>query len=148
MANYCAASDVSILLGLDNYSSLTRPTLTQVNTIIADITNEIDFTLASVGITTQPVDTRLLGRLKIGCKMGVAGQVGMSAYGNSTSVDNSQADRYDAKYKEFLEDIRTNSANYGAVTDDSNLYISNQCTDGNISEDDQSDLFINQDYDY
>ena len=77
MSNYCTAEDVQVLLGFASaFSTTSVPTLTQVNSIISDVTNEIDFTLASVGITTQPTDTRLLGRLHIACKYGVACQVG------------------------------------------------------------------------
>ena len=131
MANYCSAEDVSILLGLDNFSSETRPTLTQVNSIISDVTNEIDFVLAGV-ITTQPTDARILGRLSIACKMGVACQVGLSGFGGTPdSVDNSQPDKYCRQYQAILEEIKTMPELYGIVTGDStSFYISNQVTDG------------------
>ena len=46
MANYCTANDdIAPLLGYNNFSSITRPTLTQVDSIITDVTNEIDFNL-------------------------------------------------------------------------------------------------------
>jgi hypothetical protein len=131
---YCEAEDVSVLLGLDNFSSSTRPKLTQVNTIIADITSEIDFTLQSVGITNPPTDTRILGRLSIMCKMGTASHVGFSAFGNSKSVDNSQPDKYWQSYQSMLGEITSKPELYGAVSGDSNLFVSNQVLDGTHTE--------------
>lgn len=146
MANYTTANEVAVLIGYDNFSSTTRPTDTQVNTIIANVTNEIDFMLASIGVTTQPTDTRLLGRLAIACKYGVACQVAISGYGNVDSVDGSQGDKFCENYKEILDDIKNNPENYGAVTGDSSMYMSNQVTDGTISEDDYNNRFISEDY--
>jgi hypothetical protein len=146
MANYITQQEVAVLLGLDNFSTATRPTSTQVDAIIADVTNEIDFTLASIGVTTQPSDTRLLGRLAIMCKYGVACQVAMSAYGNSTGVDGSQGDKFCERYKEMLDDITTNPTNYGAVTGDSAVYMSNQVADGTITETNQGDLYLPNEY--
>jgi hypothetical protein len=146
MANYCDSDEVAVLMGLDNFTSDSRPTLTQVNVIIADVTNEIDFTLSGVGITTQPTDTRLLGRLAIACKYGTACQVAMSAYGNSTSVDGSQGDKFCEKYQEILDDIKTNPEQYGAVTGDTAMYAANQVTDGTWTETDTTNLYLPEDY--
>lgn len=146
MANYCSNDDVSVLLGLDSFSSTTRPTSTQVTSIITDITNEIDFVLSGVGITTQPTDSRLLGRLSNACKYGTACQVAMSAYGNSLSVDGSQGDKFCEKYQEILDEIKENPELYGAVTGDTSMYISNQVIDGTWTEDDNEDRFLSEDY--
>jgi hypothetical protein len=146
MANYTDAESVAVLLGMDNFSSGSRPTLAQVTAILEDVTNEIDFTLSAVGITTQPTDTRLLGRLSTACKYGTACQVGMSAFGNSTGVDGSQPDKYCEKYQAILDDIKENPENYGAVTGDSASYISNQVTDGTITETEQTALFLANEY--
>lgn len=146
MANYTTYADVAVLLGIDNFSATSRPTSTQVNSIIADVTNEIDFTLAGVGITTQPTDTKLLGRLSIACKYGVACQVAMSAYGNSTGVDGSQGDKFCEKYKEILDDIKENPEMYGLVTGNSAVYISNQVEDGTFTEVETKALFLDEDY--
>ena len=148
MANYITQQEVAVLLGFDNFSSTTRPTDTQVNAIIADVTNEIDFTLSSIGITTQPTDTRLLGRLAIACKYGVACQVAMSAYGNSTNTDGSQGDKFCEKYQAILDDIKNNPTAYGAVTGDSAMYMSNQVQDGTWSETETTDLYISENYEY
>jgi hypothetical protein len=149
MANYATAEDVQVLLGFtDNFSSTTLPTLTQVNSILADVTNEIDFTLASVGVTTQPTDTKLLGRLANACKYGVACQVAMSAYGNASGVENSQGDKYCERYKEVLKDIQENSQLYGAVTGDSGAYASNQVEDGTYTEATVTGRYLNDSYKY
>lgn len=134
MANYCKAEDVSVLLGLDTFSATTRPTLSQVNSIIADVTNEIDFILAGVGITTQPTDTRILGRLAIACKMGVACQVGLSAFGNATGVDNSQPDKFCTQYQAILLEIKNSPELYSNISGDNTMYLSNPVADGTTTE--------------
>ncbi len=146
MSNYTTAENVAVLLGFDNFSSSTRPTQAQVNSIIADVTNEIDFVLSAVGITTQPTDTKLLGRLSIACKYGVACQVAMSTFGNSTGVDGSQGDKYCEKYKEILDDIKDNPTLYGVVTGDSGMYISNVVSDGTYTETKIKDLYLDENY--
>ena len=134
MANYATAEDVSVLLGFDNFSSSTRPTLSQVDAILADITNEIDFFLAGVGITVQPTDLKILGRLAIACKYGTACQVGMSAFGNATGVDGSQPAKYCEKYQAILEEIKESPEMYGTITGESSMYCSNQVVDGTWTE--------------
>ena len=146
MANYCTSEDVSVLLGLDNFSSTTRPTLTQVNSIIADVTNEIDFVLAGVGITTQPTDARILGRLANAAKMGTACQVGLSAFGNATGVDNSQPDKFCTMYQEILEEIKVNPGLYSAISGDSTFYVSNPVLDGTTTEATVTGRIIPDDY--
>lgn len=146
MAQYCSNEDVSVLLGLDPPSGTTRPTSTQYSSIIDDVTNEIDFTLSGVGITTQPTDAKLLGKLAIACKYGTACQVAMSAYGNSTGVEGSQGDKYCEKYTEVLTDIKENPEMYGAVTGDSAMYASNQVQDGTYTEAETTDSYIEKDY--
>jgi hypothetical protein len=146
MANYATAEDVSVLLGLDNFSTSSRPTLTQVNAIIADITKDIDFVLSGVGITTQPTDTNLLGRLAIACKYGVACHVGMSAFGNSVGVDNSQPDKYCKRYQEILTEIKESPELYGAVTGDAAMFVTNQVDDGTWTEDDTKDRYFDENY--
>ena len=148
MSNYCTAADVSVLLGVDTFGATTRPTSTQVNSIIANVTNEIDFVLAAVGITTQPTDTKILGRLAIACKYGVAAQVGMSGYGNAMSVDNSQADKYQQRYQEILDEIKASPELYGQITGDSGMYMSGPVADGTWTSDEVEDRFLPDDYEY
>lgn len=148
MANYSAAEDVSVLLGLDNFSTSTQPTLAQVNTIIADITNEIDFVLASAGINSQPTDARILARLKIACKLGVAAQVGYSAFGNNTGTENTQPNKYWLEYQRILEEIRTQPELYGVIAGSETVYISNPVGDGTTTEEKTTDKYLEQDYKY
>lgn len=144
--NYCDAEDVSILLGFDSFSASTRPTLTQVNEIISDVTGEIDFVLSGVGITTQPTGTNILARLKMACKFGVASQVGYAAFGNSTGVSGSQPDKYAEKYKEMLEEMKTDSELYGASSGDSTLYIENEVSDGTYTLEQATGKYFDTDY--
>lgn len=147
--NYCTAEDVQVLVGSpDAFNSNSTPTLAQVNSIIADITNEIDFTLKSVGISVQPTDATLLGRLTLACKYGVACQVAMSGYGNTGSVEGSQGDKYCEKYKEVLDDIKENPELYGVVTGDSAMYASNRVVDGSITEAELKDKYIDDNFKY
>lgn len=146
MSNYCSAESVAVLAGLDPFSDTTRPTLTQVNAIIADVTNDLDFALSAIGVTTQPTDTKLLGRLAIACKYGTACQVVISAYGNSTGIDGSQGDKFCDKYGEYLKDIQTNPQLYGAVTGDSSSYVSGLTLDGSWTEEGIKDLYLDENY--
>jgi len=146
--NYCDSTDVNVIMGVDAFSSTTRPTLTQVNTIISDITNEIDFVLSGVGITTQPTDSKILGRLGIACKYGSASHVCLSVYGNNTSVDGSQGEYFGRKYKEILDEMKTDPELYGLITGDSNLVISNIVLDGTNTESEISNGYIDRDYKY
>lgn len=147
MSNYCTAEDVQVLLGYPNaFNTDSNPTLTQVNNIIADVTNEIDFTLKSIGITVQPTDTTLLGRLSIACKYGVACQVGMSEFGNNTSVNDSQPGYYCGKYQDILDDIKNNKEAYGVVTDDTTLYVSSNVLDGTDTEAEINDSYFDKEF--
>lgn len=147
MADYCTAEDVQVLLGYDEaFDANTRPTLTQVESQINFVTNEIDFTLASVGVTTQPTDTRILGRLAQACQYGSACNVGMSGFGNSDSVNDSQPGFYCDKYQAILDDIKARPGDYGLVTGDDNEFIANQVTDGTYTESQMNDLYQSPNY--
>lgn len=143
MANYCNIEQVEVLLGVSNSLTTTStPTIAQVNDIITDVTSDIDFALKSVGITIQPTDTTILGRLTIACKYGTACQAGMAGFGNNDSVEDSQPNFYCKSYANIIKDIRTNPENYGAVTGDNTLFISNQVLDGTTTETAQNDNSI------
>lgn len=148
MANYCDAEDVSVLMGLNVFDATSRPTLTQVNAIIADKTNEIDFVLSGVGITTQPTDSKILGRLALACKYGSASDVALSVYGNAAGVDGSQGEYFGRKYKEIIDEIKEMPELYGYITGDSNLTASNQVLDGTYTESEINDGYIDRDYKY
>lgn len=145
---YCVAEDISVLLGLDNFSSTTRPKLTQVNAIIDDITNEIDFALTSQGITNPPTDTKILGRLKIMCKMGAASHVGFSAFGNNDSVEGSQPDKYWLTYRSMLKEITESPELYGAISGNSGMFMSNEVLDGTILETTAMENRMPREYEY
>lgn len=147
MANYCTVDDIQVLLQ-NTFNSTSSPTQTQVEREIDQITNEIDFTLASVGITTQPTDTRLLARLRNACSYGVACRVGMSWFGNNTAVDDTQPGHYCERYQAILDDIKDNPAHYGLVTGDETNYMDSNVLDGTDSEDDITGNATPLDYEY
>lgn len=135
MANYCVAGDVKVALGyIDDFSSDSRPTLTEVNTIITDTTNEIDFYLKSVGINTQPTDSTILGRLSKACIYGSSGNTGLGYLNNSADVVDTLAEYYLKKYQEILDEIKEKPELYGLVVDSNAIYAQNQVTDGTMTE--------------
>ena len=135
MANYCNAEDVQVKLGFTNeFSVTTKPTLTQVETLIDSTTKEIDSYLYASGVTTQPTDTNVLGKLKEVCSYGAAARVGMGYHSNNESISGTQAREYWDFYKEYLNEIKEMPELYGAGG--STSFISNQVTDGTYSESD------------
>lgn len=145
MADYCSYTDVEVITGLIFTSSFTaRITLAKVNTIITDITNEIDFTLNRIGIATQPTDARILARLKMICKYGVGGQVLFSYYGNADNTNDTQADKYINMYKGYLKEILDNPEIYGAITGTTGSYASNQVIDGTKTESDNNSVYVEE----
>jgi hypothetical protein len=149
VANYCSAEDVQVLLGNDiAYDANSRPTLTQVNNWIGIVTKKIDFTLKSVGITTQPTDTDILGQLNDICAQGVACRIGMAGFGNNTSVEDSQPGYYCKAFEEALKDIKERPEDYGLITGDDTVYMNNIVTDGTITEDEYNERFQDEDYEY
>ena len=148
MASYTTATKVAVLLGYDDFTTTTRPTLAQVNTIISDITFELDFVLSSVGITTQPTDLKILARLDLAAKYGTAGQVGMSIGINSDSVNGSQGNIYSDKYEKILREIKTDPEYYGKITGDAMTYMSNPISDGTMTQREFDGVFVNTNYKY
>jgi hypothetical protein len=149
MANYCSAEDVNVLLGFDvAFDANSRPTLTQVNTWITIVTKKIDFTLKAVGISTQPTDSDILGQLNDVCALGVACRIGMSGMSNNTSVEDSQPGYYCEAFQKALDEIKSNPEEYGLITGDETLYMSNQVTDGTETKEEYNDSFQAEDYEY
>jgi hypothetical protein len=138
MANYCSNEDVSVLLRVDAFTATSRPTATQVQAVIEDVTNEIDFVLAGIGIATQPTDTKILGRLTIACKTGVAAQI---------EVDKDKKAAYETKYQAILKEITNKPEMYGSITGNETAYMSNNVTDGTNTEAEIAEKFID-DYRY
>lgn len=146
MSNYCTSTDIKVLLGYRTaFSASTYPTLTEVEQEIDNVTNEIDFYLAGVGISTQPTDARILGRLRKLCGYGVAGLIGQSRL-SAENVDGIQSNDYLDRYRLGLDEITKKPFLYGVVTGDSNTFISNQVIDGTMTEDEYSDSILKEDY--
>lgn len=148
MANYTTAAKVAVLLGYDPFTATTRPTLTQVDSIITDVTKEIDFVLSSVGIVVQPTDSNILGRLDLACKYGTAAQVGLAVIGNADNTDGTQGNLFKSWYDKILDEIVKNPELYGAVTGDSVSYMSSNITDGSLTQADFDKTFVDTKYRY
>lgn len=141
MANYCVAEDVQVALGYqDSFSTSTHPTLVQVNSIIDEITNEIDLYMNMIGIATQPTDARILARLKSACIIGSSARVGFYFLNNASNVDNTLADKYWTRYQEILKEIQDKPDIYGA-TAGGNGYIDSTVINGTMTEIDTNNLF-------
>jgi hypothetical protein len=149
MANYCTASEIQVLLGFpDAFSANTRPTETQVNTEITNVTGEIDFVLSGVGITVQPTNTNVLARLRNACTYGVACRVGMSYFRNNTGVNDTQPGHFCQRYQEILEEIKATPELYGSVTGDDIMVISSHVLDGTYTETEVNDILIEDEFKY
>lgn len=116
--NYCTAENVRVMLGLpiafNNTVGVggTKPTLTQINEIIEDVTNIIDLQLSTIGITAQPTDSKVLSKLKYGCKIGVAAQAGFSYMNMSASLNDTKPKTYQDLFDAFLKEITENPEVY------------------------------------
>jgi hypothetical protein len=149
MANYCTAEEVQVLLGYpDAFSANTVPTVTQVTAEITNVTNEIDFVLAGVGITTQPSDARILGRLRNACTYGVGCRIGMSYFRNNTGVNDTQPGYYCTRYQEILDEIKGQPELYGSITGDDVTLFSSHVLDGTYSEREMNNLIIDDEFEY
>jgi len=123
---YCLANDIKVLLGhTADYSTATIPKLTEIQTEIDNISNEIDFVLKAVGIVTTPTDAATLGRLKVACSFGAAGRIGYSGFGNNSGTDNTQPNFYWNEYQKIITEIKTSPELYGAVTGETTSFIEN-----------------------
>ena len=133
---YCSAADVIGKLGYD-FSSIgadSKPTLTQINAEITDITGELNMVLESIGITLPITDANVLNVIEQKCKLGSAGMVGLTYYVNTDAVEGSQADYYYKEYKFFLASIVETPSLVGVSAEASTINVSNQVTDGTTTE--------------
>lgn len=128
MSNYCTASDVQVLAGypiafndLGTGAGSSKPTLAQVTANITDVTNEIDLYLTRIGITTQPTDTKILGKLKIGCKYGSAALSGFGYLSQATNQSGTKPKTFWDIYREFLQEIIDSPEIYVTTTGNSGL---------------------------
>jgi hypothetical protein len=141
---YCSYSDVGLLLAL-SFDENSRPTDAQVTDIISLISSEVNMTLNSVGITI-PTSGDLFNLLRLRVMQGSAGIVGLSYYGNTESIINSQGDYYTNLYRDFLKDLKENPGVYSSVSGGSLLYISNQVLAGYETEESITDILIGNDW--
>jgi hypothetical protein len=121
MSNYCTASEVQGLAGypiafndLGTGAGSSKPTLTQVNSNIAAITNELDLYLGRIGINSQPTDARILGKLKVICMYGSAALSGFGSL-NQATADGKPKTYWDI-YREYLKELLENPELYGVVS--------------------------------
>ena len=146
---YCSASDVQVALGYQDIfddSVPTRPTATQVDSIISNITNEIDLYLGLAGINTTPTDVKILGRLKEMCIYGSSARVGFGYLNNAEVVGGSLAHTFWERYQQLLNEIVDKPEIYGGTAGTSTMYASNQVTDGTNSEATITGLYEPSDY--
>lgn len=136
--SYCSASDVGVLLGL-TYDANSQPTLAQVNSIINQVSAEIDMTLRQIGIIS-PSDATILLYLQMVCAKGVACYVGATYFNNIQNVNGTISNFYCTMYKEELKKIIDNPAIMGAAG--GTIEIHSDVIDGVNSESDYEDLQI------
>jgi len=122
MANYCTNSQVGVLLN-KNFDSTTTPTSTQVDDIIDQVTREIDVTMSSIGISSQPTDSNVLGMLERYCSFGSAGITGMTFFRNANDVNGSNAQWYYDQYRNFLKELADNPELLGISLGTDSLYV-------------------------
>ncbi|HCW08392.1 MAG TPA: hypothetical protein DGG95_13620 [Cytophagales bacterium] len=150
--NYCTANEVKLFLGsavtFSDTAPISKPTLTEVNALIADITNDIDLQLSVIGINTQPTDFRILSRLKRLCLYGCAGHIGIQF--NSTSNPNPEMSRtnyYLSQYEKLLKEITDNPEVYGVISgSDDYCNVSSNVLDGSRTEDEITSNFVDRDF--
>lgn len=148
MADYCTAIDVQVLLGYTNpFSTTTKPTAIQVAQEIANVTNELDFYMRGVGLTVQPTDANILGRMRMAASYGAACRIGMGAKGNG-DVSGSQPEFYCTRYQEILTEIKETPGLYGTVSGDSIAIVSSHVLDGTYTETEMNDLIIDDKFIY
>jgi hypothetical protein len=144
---YCSADDVSTALGLSSFSSSTKPTLTQVNTIITLITSEIDTMLLSSGISTPITNADQLNCLKLKCISGSACRTGFTYFTNNNGVENTQPNYYCKEYQDFkdmlLKEKDTSIFTYGTSIDGK---VSSNVIDGTYTETELEDDLIPKRY--
>jgi hypothetical protein len=150
--NYCTANEVKLFLGsnitFSDTAPISKPTLTEANNMITDITNDIDLQLSVIGINSQPTDARILSRLKRICLYGVAGHIGIQFNAtNNPNPETSRTNYYLSQYEKLLKQITDNPEVYGVVTgSDDYCIVSNNVLDGSRTEDDIMSNFVSEDF--
>ncbi len=150
--NYCTASDIKVFAGFNRDFSdtapITKPTLTELNVIIADTTNEIDLQLSSIGISAQPTNSLILSQLKKICIYGVAGKIGIIPNaGNTTNPETSRTNYYLSQYEKLLKEIVDSPEKYGGLSgEDDYCQVSSNVLDGTNTESEIKDNFMDRDF--
>jgi hypothetical protein len=138
--SYCTASDVGVLLGL-TYSATSLPTQSQVESIIEQVTAEIDINLRTIGVTSV-TDAKTLLYLKMVCAKGSACYVGSVYFNNIQSVGGTISNTYCTMYKDELKKIIDNPEMIGA--DGGSISVGSNVT----TMDEVEDLFIEDRFTY
>lgn len=136
--SYCQSSDVGVLLGL-TYDANSVPTLTQVNSVIDQVSAEIDMNLRQIGITSVS-DATVLLYLKMVCAKGSACYIGSVYFNNIQNVNGTISNFYCIAYKEELKKIIDNPAIMGAAG--GSIEVHSDVIDGLNSEADYDDISI------
>ena len=124
MATYCTTTDTKKWNPKRNYTTTTQPTLSQLTSYVQDATNEMDFRMEAVHIST-PVSTspatyisRELGRL---CSIRAAALAESSAFMMGHKQDSGHAAALNEMYEEGMKRIEAKpwlvEAGAGAVAD-------------------------------
>lgn len=143
---YCTAEDVQVLLGKDkafNDTDDTRPSLTQVNSIIDQIAAEMDQGLSANGIDLPIMDSTQLAQLKLYNSYGATCLVGNSYFRNATNVNNSMPQFYCDWYANFIKNIENIADQFGA-TKTSDI-LDNQVTDGTNTFEETTEQWYDKD---
>lgn len=135
---YCSNADVGVLLELD-YNAIAKPTPTQVDSLIDQVTAEIDSRLAAQGVALPITDATTLLLLKKYCSFGSACIVGYTYFRNNESTSDSQASFYCVTYQQFLTDLKDDPETVLGALDINSTFMSNQVLDGTTTESDLTD---------
>lgn len=133
---YCVADDVRVELGLEEaFSATSIPTDTQVTTIISQVEGVINVNLVRAGVTPSAItDADQLLYLADLCVKGATCRVGMTYFGNSTNVDNTQPTFWCDEFKRIVDDTDL-LAEIFTPSSDGGIF-ENQVTNGTVAESD------------
>ena len=142
MADYCAYTDVEVLIGM-TFSTATTPTLAQVNTVISTVTNVIDLQLSVIGINSQPTDARILAKLKDGCIIGTAARCGFGRLNLSANTGDTKPKTYWDMFDAFLKEMIEHPEIYAVVADSESMYST---YNDDYDVDDLNETYLQQDW--
>ena len=142
--SYCLSADVGVLLCL-TYNATSQPTQTQVESIIDQVSAEIDMTLRTIGIVGV-TDAPILKYLKMVCAKGSACYVGSVYFNNIQSVGGTISNFYCTMYKDELKKIVENPSIMGAAG--GTVAIGSNVIDGVTTMTEVDNLFIDDRFTY